>query len=284
MDDRDYEKTIKQVRDFVNEERRGSLGTRQVLKLFWNAIVGIIIVCLYMAGTCVASVSTLMMIVGAVAPFAFLGFGGALAIAVSALFVLEATAVLIVLALCCTTGGPGTIKNTLSYIFRHWSNGKLGLFLGGGAVLIAMLVLMAPGFPLAATALPLFASSAIGGTAVLVMVFLVAYTVLFAVAERVVALSFVGAINLARKPKGTGMRTLLGFLGPMALTGLTGDSAENIAKCIEINTKTDLMERVFRKTQGDSLQFRFWPAIVEAAITDEDVVSETRSQGTEARG
>jgi len=241
------------------------------LKILWNGLTGSVAGGFILAGASGAIVLVFLMAFGVMAPFSFLGFGGALAIAVSALFVFEAAAGLAVLTFCCSTGGPSTLKNTLSYAARHWFSGKLWLFLGGGAVLAVLLLLMAPGFPLATAALPLFTSSAIVGSAVLMITFLVGYTVLAAVAERVIALGFVAAINRARghfraaadskaSDKGMPLRTVLrGLGGHTVLPWITGESEHEITCCLN------------SKEHDKPLSYRFWPAVAEAAITGKDV-------------
>jgi len=241
-------------------KRRARKDARRWPASPWNALTGTLAGGFLLAGSGGAIVLALLMAFGVMAPFAFLGFGGSLAILVSALFVFEVSAALAVLALCCTTAGPRTMGNTLSYISRHLFNGKLQLFLLGIAVLALMLLLMVPALPLASAALPLFTSGTVFGSAVLVIAFLAGYTVLFAVAERVIALGFVAAINDANRSKnGLGVRTLLGVLGSKPLAGITG------------NTEHQIECRLGLTENNKPLRLRFWPALGEAAKTGKDV-------------
>jgi len=179
------------------------LSQKNVHQYILNALVGFAVICILIVGITIAAIV-------AGNPLTFLGFSGALSIAVSVLFVLEITAAVCLGTSLITTPGQRVGKYILNFLknaLRVVSGAELGgaassprlllnykIWMVGISLLVVgvLLIAMLPGGILAT---PLFTAATAGGSVVLVIATLATLLVAMMVVERVIALITTWGIN-----------------------------------------------------------------------------------------
>jgi len=225
----------------------------------WQSLLVMSALGLLAAGAISVFVLALLMCVGLIAPFAFLGFSGMLGIGVSVLFVCEAGLALMLLLLSCTPLGMTFLRNMVTYIVTHVQHPKCMLFIFSALMFGVLIAAMAPGGMLALTSLPVFTAATLLGSVVLTVFVAVVFTVLSLFAERAFA-------NLVLFVMARGSTWLIGKdqLPSKALISKGGDTSSYARFAISVVGMAigETSQDVISYALGDRPHHRWTPAII----------------------
>jgi len=222
------------------------------LRYLSYAVAGLIVT----AGLITAAIFLALMLSGVLAPFAFVGLTGGLAIAASTLFIFQAACLLAGAVMLFSK--PSIVTGLVKFLWGNTTNPKAWFFVMGMIVMATLLVCLSPVGPL-----PILFASGSAGSILLAIAFVATFVITYALFERAVALIATFAINQAQhKLSEQPLQSSYKFYAQQGLFQLAALVTEHSAKDVEAVLRT--------KVSNKTLSYHFLPPTRHAMSVDAD--------------